>query len=121
MGVSLTLLPELYPGRYGGPDPVYPHIVLPLTDRRSLWDKIEDEGIAQPLNQMVWQHNDDEGLEQTANDPYGTPLTFATAQDVSRLLDEWIWTNVERYWQINATAAYVRLLPPLTRVILWWS
>lgn len=120
MGLSLTLLPELYPSTYAG-DAIYPHIVLPLPDRRALWDTIEDQLDAQKLNQMVWRHDDDEGLEQEANDPYGTPLTFATAQDVSRLLDEWIWTTVDREWRINATAAYIRLLPPLTRVILWWS
>lgn len=117
MGVDLTLLPELYPNIAG---PIYPHIVLPLSRRRDLWERITDDIENQRLNQAVYWPDDDNGLEERVEDPYGAPITFVTAHELVKVIRKFRDVEGEMGWQNEATLMYLGCCPPLTRVILWW-
>ena len=73
--------------------------------------------LATPLGRPLYVYEDG-GLRATSEDPYGTPLTFITAHMLwrSKLLRH----SDTRPWD-NAIDEFVRLLPPDTRIILWWS
>jgi len=111
MSVSLACIFakwEHFPGRVLG----YERLSLTYQDY-DLFDRIKAE--ATPIDGMLMSY-EDEGIKDRSDDPYGTPLTFLTAHRLAKHFDG---IGMEA-WDM-AVLAFVKALPPSTRVVLWWS
>lgn len=99
--------------RYGG-DPVlcFERHRLDWTSD-GLFERMKLEAIPLP-NGADWYC--DQGLEHYKEDPYGDPLTWLTAHTLVRLL-----SAVPLHGWDMATLAFLKALPPSTRVVLWWG
>lgn len=58
----------------------------------------------------------DEGLEHSTTDDYGFPLTYVSAHTLAQHLSQ----ESLRGWDA-AALAFLKALPPDTKVVLWWS
>lgn len=115
MGLDLTLVPNRYP-QIGGWFLAYDRISL---DRQyALFDAIRDQVDTFPLEDDTrFQWYGDEGLEDVREDPYGSPLRWCFAKDLSK-----IRLSVEDLSAWNrGVVAFVRSLPPDTKIVLWWN
>ena len=99
--------------RYGG-DPVlcYERHRLGWEDYE-LFERIKAEAVPLPDGAQWYS---DEGLEHCQEDAYGEPLKWLAAHALVRLLS----AVPLRGWDA-ATMAFLKALPPSTRVVLWWS
>ena len=77
------------------------------------FDRIKAEAIPMPEG-VLWYG--DEGIEDRKDDPYGEPLTWMAAHTLARHLA----AQPLRGWDV-ATLAFLKALPPATKVVLWWS
>lgn len=110
MSVHLTLVFDQY--GLAGRIPAYTRMSLEWQDYDA-FDRIKAEAV--PLsNGIDWY--DDDGLEERRDDQYGEPLTFLPAHAVARHLS----AAPLRCWDA-AVLAFVKALPPDSRVVLWWS
>lgn len=113
MSLNLTLIPEQF--RYQPGDELLAYIRLNLTLQNSdLFRRIEAE--ASPFGDSVLWY-DDEGLETRTADQYDTPLTWIPAPRLIEILCD--GTVTFRGLDV-AIIAFVRAMPPTSRVILWW-
>ena len=77
------------------------------------FDHIKAEAIPMPEG-VHWY--DDDGLQARNDDPYGNPLTWMPAHSLARHLA----CAPLRGWDM-ATLAFLKAIPPETKVVLWWS
>lgn len=109
MSVNLTLAFDRYGTKW--PTLCYERHRLGWQDSEA-FDRLKADAV--PLRDGV-QWYGDEGLEERKEDPYGQPLTFMSAHTIARHLGAAPLRGFDA-----ATLAYVKALPPETRVILWW-
>jgi len=116
MSLSLTLIFENAPVFGIRSDKVlgYDRITLGQVSRDC---EVNLNKLATPLGLPLWNY-EDEGLRLVETDPYGTPLTFVTAHQLAK--SGFLKEVYSPEWK-PALQAFVRLLPPATRIILWWS
>jgi len=99
---------EHSPGRILG----YERLSLSHQDYE-LFDRIRAE--ATPIDGVLLSY-EDEGIKDRSDDPYGTQLTFLTAHRLAKHFE-----GVEMEAWDAAVLAFVKALPPSTRIVLWWS
>jgi len=122
MGLDLTLLPLRDP-REVGEVSVLAYNRLSFDRDSELFGQITDidgsEPTIKPLAippQMWVTTYEDEGLDRTRTDKYGTELTFVYAKELKKLkLPEDVSARN------RAIKAFVDALPNDTPIILWWS
>lgn len=124
MGVDLTLMPMN--GTTAEGKARFPHAKIPLDRDRSLWVRIEQSKIERPWGSLLSGHHDEEGYTETAETPYGTPLTVVHAGQIRSILSDYLddlaankSTGWEPRWTL-AACSYLRQLPADTEVVLWW-
>ena len=110
MSVNLTLAVDRY--GFNGPILCYERHRLDWQDYEA-FDRIKAEAV--PLTDGVQWYEDD-GLKAWGEDPYGKPLTFMSAHSIARHLSAAPLRGFDA-----ATLAYLKALPPETRVVLWWG
>lgn len=110
MSTNLTLAFDRY--GFKGPILCFERHRLDWQDYEA-FDRIKDEAV--PLTDGV-QWYGDEGLEAIKEDHYGVPLTFMPAHSIARHLSAAPLRGFDA-----ATLAYLKALPPETRVVLWWN
>ena len=110
MGLHLTLAFDRY--GFSGPVLCYERHRLDWQDYEA-FDRIKAEAV--PLSEGVnWY--EDEGLEECKEDPCDAPLTWMPAHSLERHLA----SHPLRGWDF-AILAFIKALPPSTRVVLWWN
>jgi hypothetical protein len=125
MGLDLTLVPKQW-GKFNphARDWFLAHTRIDLDRDYYIFDQIEnhrDTGVRQvcdpksmPGNvDFDWYYDD--GHRKTLEDPYGSPLKFVLARELTKV-------NLSAgasAWN-KAVFAMIRALPPETPVVLWW-
>ncbi len=115
MGVDLTLVPERF-----APSDCMLGVTRFMLDRNSDMFNVLRK---LPINRFsskfrYWKYGDD-GLETVNRTPYDDPLTFLYASDFSELPAD--FNEEEELSEYNsAVFAFIRKLPPETRILLWW-
>jgi hypothetical protein len=112
MGVDLTLVPDRFES---GSRPILGYTRLPLMCR---WYRLHEvlRSVANPLLEgLMWYA--DEGIETVKVDAYGDDLRWVlpsqflkAASDTTENLEPWD----------KAVVAFIRELPPMTRIVLWF-
>lgn len=110
MSISLTLAFDVF--RISGPILCTTRQALSFSCMQTFW-RIANAAIPLP-DGVKWF--DDQGLRLYFTDPRGDPLTFINALTLSRLLETELLLNDFDL----ATLAYLKAIPPDTRVVLWW-
>jgi hypothetical protein len=120
MGLDLTLAPENYPSSWWL---TFDRIRVDRDYR--LYSQIAGlrgtAGYTQVCNPRPIPSNvkvqwyEDEGIKERKTDPYGSPLTYLTAGE---LLAVALPTNASP-WN-KGVWAFLKELPPDTRILLWW-
>jgi len=111
MSINLTLVFE----RYG----INRDSLLAFERMRLDWqnydafDRLKADAIPLPIG-VDWY--DDEGLRHSTTDEYGAPLTYVSAHTLANHLS----SAPLRGWDA-AALAFLKALPPDTKIILWWS
>ena len=115
MGVDLTLMPLLSQDYWAA------HDVIRLERRRELWGDINalpQQEIPQPVHCYMARDKDGEtcygDAETTA---YGDKMKWTTAADLLTLKDH---EAVQDNWMNRAVWAYLAVMPPKWKIILYW-
>lgn len=109
MSLNLTLAFD----RYGFDGPILCYERHRLDYQNDDWfDQIKAEALPLP-DGVRWY--DDDGLETATEDCYCESLTFMSAGVIARHLSTRALHGFDA-----AVLAYVKALPPETRVVLWW-
>lgn len=113
MGIDLAISPDRFP---------MPNVKFLASNRLGfegryydLWDKLEQA--ADVTGETILWCEDDGWTERTEN-PYGTPLKFITAGKFVEAVDASGVTTMKPF--DSAIVGFVRLLPPDTRLLLWF-
>lgn len=126
MGLNLTLLPvSWWRGQWDSPILAYQRIKL--DQDYALYQQFNDTGRseAEPLLEprllpefVYIQWYDDEGLRKTAEDPYGTHLTYITAEELGKLKPYEV--DGPSKWNIAVIKMLHEGLDHDNPIILWW-
>jgi hypothetical protein len=112
MGVDLTLVPE----RLCVGNQFLAYDRLGFAGRYyDFWEKIQALDARQLPHDCAFRWYGDEGIEEHREDAYGEPLRFVTSGDLVglELPDNLLpWDR--------GIFAFLKALPPSTRVVLWW-
>lgn len=117
-----TLAPPEQPWGYG-----YSHTRLPVPRSQGTWPAVQRA--AEPMGDMVFAsiegdmsaHSSGKSEYGTTLDAYAAPLTFVRARKLAGLLCRCrIDQGPEADGRLAAIVAYLRALPPRTRVVLYW-
>lgn len=116
MGVDLTLLPFDHDGGDWG----FSHTVLQLVPVRAVIDKIRElDSMRVPERFMSYASRDSEYPDShygdTQQDAYGDPVRYVYAMDLVKLAD-----GLPEEYVDTPEWAYLRKLPPRTKVALFW-
>jgi len=111
MSLSLTLVFERHP-HLDGPVLASNKLDFGYVDH-ALLEALKPVSV--PLDEGVEWYEDDSGLMLRKTDPYGDSLTFISVA----LLVPRLEVVAKAPWPM-AVVAFLRALPPSTRVVLWW-
>ena len=123
MGLDLTLCPDELTALYGTDKPPTSDSHLGYSRLRMVRESslfIAITGLSpQPLAPVQFQWYSDSGLLDLAHDAYGNPLTWLPANVFQRIA---IPTTAHTLHPWNrAVLRFLSILPPATRVVLWWD
>jgi hypothetical protein len=111
MGVDLTLVP------IRDDSPRMPWWLegsrLDLHRDYAVWNLIEP--VKRIPDGVRFSRYSDEGIEDRNDDQYGNPLTYITAGDLAIVKLH----KQASLWN-QACWAFIRALPPKTKIVLWW-
>lgn len=116
MGVDLTIAPDRWSLPQGGErDWWLANNRLDLLRNYHLYDQIKalPSSPLEPDTTFGWYGDD--GVERETEDAYGNPLRYVRAGDLGTIPDQPDYPAWNR-----AVLAFVRALPPETRIMLWW-
>ena len=118
MGLDLNLLP--FDGDMGSMN--FSHTVLDCERRSQLFEELEGlPAVRVPEDFNTYLCKDDEYEEShygnTQDTPYGEPLTYVLAEQLVPFASH---EGVENHFKNRAIWAYLKELPPRTKVALYW-
>lgn len=116
MGVDLRLLPfDCDKGDFA-----FSHTIIQFNRNYELWDAVENLPqlpVPKSFTSFSGRNEgwDDISYGETNEDPYGKPIQYTTAGELSSITGEGLRTK----WDAP-TWAYLDALPPETKVALYW-
>lgn len=113
MGLDLTLLPHKH--HHAGGTPLLCES-LRLDRDYELFNMIERASQKHGIAAGVVAVHSDDGWRDTSHDPYGTALRYIRAGDLAAALGT---AGGDTPWNV-AVLAFVRALPTVVPVYLWW-